>query len=79
MAYQYPYGDTQQLNLAWFLDEFKALQEAWEQEKQGITGALDAEIARAEAALSGVIEARDQAAASAADALAYRNAAQASL
>lgn len=76
MAYQYPYGDTQQLNLAWFLDEFKALQEAWEQEKQGITGALDAEIARAEAALSGVIEARDQAAASAADALAYRNAAQ---
>lgn len=76
MAYQYPYGDTQQLNLAWFLDEFKALQEAWEQEKQGITGALDAEIARAEAALSGVIEARDQAAASAADALAYRNTAQ---
>lgn len=66
--YRYPYGDTQQLNLNWFLDEFRNLKAAWEQEKAGIDGALDAEIAKAEAALADVFAARDAAAASASSA-----------
>lgn len=63
--YNYPYGDTQQLNLDWFLTEFQNLVAAWEQEKAGIDGALDAEIAKAEAALADVFAARDAAATSA--------------
>lgn len=68
MAYLYPYGDGQQLNLDWFLAEWKNLLAAWEAEKNGIEGALQAEIDRAEAALADVFAARDAAAQSASDA-----------
>ena len=73
--YEYPYGDNQQLNLDWFLTEFKNLVAAWEAEKAGIDGALDDEIARAEAALADVFAARDAAAASASAAAASETAA----
>lgn len=63
--YEYPFGGNQQLNLDWFLEEFKNLVAAWEAEKAGIDGALDDEIARAEEALADVFAARDAAAASA--------------
>ena len=73
--YEYPFGNDQRLNLDWFLAEWKNLLAAWEAEKNGIDGALDAEIARAEAALSDVFAARDAAAQSAANALESKNAA----
>lgn len=73
--YEYPFGNDQRLNLDWFLAEWKNLLAAWEAEKNGIDGALDAEIARAEAALSDVFAARDAAAQSAADADASERAA----
>ena len=63
--YEYPFGNGQQLNLDWFLAEWKNLLAAWEAEKNGIAGALDAEIAKAEAALADVFAARDAAAQSA--------------
>ena len=73
--YEYPFGNDQRLNLDWFLAEWKNLLAAWEAEKNGIDGALDAEIARAEAALADVFAARDAAAQSAANALESKNAA----
>jgi len=73
--YEYPFGNGQQLNLDWFLAEWKNLLAAWEAEKNGIAGALDAEIAKAEAALADVFAARDAAAQSAANALESKNAA----
>ena len=73
--YEYPFGNGQQLNLDWFLAEWKNLLAAWEAEKNGIAGALDAEIAKAEAALADVFTARDAAAQSAANALESKNAA----
>ena len=76
--YEYPYGDNQQLNLDWFLTEFKNLVAAWETEKAGIDGALDEEIARAEEALADVFAARDAAAASASAAALSETAAAAS-
>lgn len=63
--YEYPFGNGQQLNLDWFLTEWKNLLAAWEAEKNGIEGALQAEIDRAEAALADVFAARDAAAQSA--------------
>ena len=63
--YEYPFGNGQQLNLDWFLNEWKNLLAAWEAEKNGIEGALQAEIDRAEAALADVFAARDAAAQSA--------------
>lgn len=73
--YEYPFGNGQQLNLDWFLNEWKNLLAAWEAEKNGIDGALQAEIDRAEAALADVFAARDAAAQSAANALESKNAA----
>lgn len=73
--YEYPFGNGQQLNLDWFLNEWKNLLAAWEAEKNGIEGALQAEIDRAEAALADVFSARDAAAQSAANALESKNAA----
>ena len=73
--YEYPFGNGQQLNLDWFLAEWKNLLAAWEAEKNGIEGALQAEIDRAEAALADVFAARDAAAQSAANALESKNAA----
>ena len=53
------------LNLGWFLQKFNELREDWATAEAGIDGALDAEIQRAEDALSDVFDARDAAAASA--------------
>lgn len=53
------------LNLGWFLQKFNELREDWATAEAGINGALDAEIQRAEDALSDVFDARDAAAASA--------------
>ena len=64
MAYNYPYGDTQQLNLNWFLAQWETFREQWATAEEGIDHALDAEIARVEAAMSDLYAARDAAAAS---------------
>lgn len=65
MAFQYPWGNLQGLNLTWFVNQFKKLREDWATAEAGIDGALDAEIQKAEDALSDVFDARDAAAASA--------------
>lgn len=59
MAFKFPYGNEQQLNLNWFIKKFKDLLADWQREKESIDGALDAEIQRAEDALSDVYTARD--------------------
>jgi len=65
MAFQYPWGNLQGLNLTWFVNQFKKLREDWATAEAGIEGSLDAEIQKAEDALSDVFDARDAAAASA--------------
>lgn len=65
MAFQYPWGNLQGLNLTWFINQFKKLREDWATAEAGIEGSLDAEIQKAEDALSDVFDARDAAAASA--------------
>ena len=65
MAYKYPYGNRDTINLDWFINEFQKLKAAWEEEQAGIEGALDEEIERAEAALADVFAARDTATAAA--------------
>lgn len=64
MAFNYPYGDTQQLNLNWFLAQWETFREQWATAEEGIDHALDAEIARVEAAMTDLYAARDAAAAS---------------
>ena len=63
--FKFPWGDMHSLNLGWFLQKFNELREDWATAEAGIDGALDAEIQRAEDALSDVFDARDAAAASA--------------
>lgn len=63
--FRFPWGDMHSLNLGWFLQKFNELREDWATAEENITGALDAEIQRAEDALSDVFDARDAAAASA--------------
>ena len=63
--FKFPWGDMHSLNLGWFLQKFNELREYWATAEAGIDGALDAEIQRAEDALSDVFDARDAAAASA--------------
>lgn len=63
--FRFPWGDMHSLNLGWFLQKFNELREDWATAEAGIDGALDAEIQRAEDALSDVFDARDAAAASA--------------
>lgn len=63
--FEFPWGDMHSLNLGWFLQKFNELREDWATAEAGIDGALDAEIQRAEDALSDVFNARDAAAASA--------------
>lgn len=63
--FRFPWGDMHSLNLGWFLQKFNELRENWATAEAGIDGALDAEIQRAEDALSDVFDARDAAAASA--------------
>ncbi len=69
MGFKFPYGNGQQLNLNWFIKKFKELLVDWEREKNSIDGALDAEIQRAEDALSDVYTARDTTIAAKNDAL----------
>ena len=57
--YQYPYGNAQQLNLDWLMEQ-------WQTVKQSIDGSLQGEIDRVEAAITDLLAARDAAAASAA-------------
>ena len=52
--YQYPYGDTQQLNLDWLMEQ-------WQETKASIDGSLQGEIDRVEAAITDLLTARDQA------------------
>lgn len=63
--FRFPWGDMHSLNLGWFLQKFNELREDWATAEAGIDGALDAEIEKAEDALSDVFDARDAAAASA--------------
>lgn len=64
MAFNYPYGDTQQLNLNWFLSQWETFRAQWAAAEEGIDHALDAEIARVEEAMTDLYAARDAAAAS---------------
>lgn len=63
--FRFPWGDFHSLNLGWFLQKFNELREDWARAEAGIDGALDAEIQKAEDALTDVFAARDAAAASA--------------
>ena len=63
--FRFPWVDMHSLNLGWFLQKFNELRTDWATAEENITGALDAEIQRAEDALSDVFDARDAAAASA--------------
>ena len=65
MSYRYPYGNTEQMNLDWFLKQWEAFKADWAEAEAGIDGSLDAEIAKVEAAMSELYAARDAAAASA--------------
>ena len=63
--FRFPWGDFHSLNLGWFLQKFNELRQDWATAEAGIDGALDAEIQKAEDALTDVFAARDAAAASA--------------
>lgn len=63
--FKFPWGDFHSLNLGWFLQKFNELLQDWATAEAGIDGALDAEIQKAEDALTDVFAARDAAAASA--------------
>ena len=63
--YELPYGNTQQLNLDWFIQRWKEFYEEWEQTKTEIDGALDEEVQKVEDAMEDLYAARDAAAASA--------------
>ena len=65
MSYRYPYGNTEQMNLDWFLNQWEKFKADWAEAQAGIDGSLDAEIAKLEAAMSELYAARDAAAASA--------------
>ena len=69
MGFKFPYGNEQQLNLNWFIKKFKELLADWQHEQESIDGALDAEIQRAEDALTDVYTARDVTVAAKNDAL----------
>ena len=64
LMYQYPYGNAQQLNLDWLMEQ-------WQTVKESIDGSLQNEIDRVESAITDLLNARDAAVAAA-------NAAQAS-
>ena len=63
--YELPYGNTQQLNLDWFIKRWQEFYAQWQETEAGIDHALDAEIQRVEDAMSDLYAARDAAAASA--------------
>ena len=63
--YELPYGNTQQLNLDWFIKRWKEFYEEWEQTKTEIDGALDEEVQKVEDAMEDLYAARDAAATSA--------------
>ena len=52
--YQYPYGNAQQLNLDWLMEQ-------WQIVKENIDGSLQGEIDRVEAAITDLLAARDAA------------------
>ena len=56
--YQYPYGNAQQLNLDWLMEQ-------WQVVKENIDGSLQGEIDRVEAAITDLLTARDAAVAAA--------------
>lgn len=61
MAFKFPYGAMQQLNLDWFIKQFQKLRADWATAEENIAGSLQDEIDRAEDALSDVFAARDTA------------------
>lgn len=63
--YELPYGNTQQLNLDWFIKRWQEFYAQWQEAEAGIDHALDAEIQRVEDAMTDLYAARDAAAASA--------------
>ncbi len=69
MAFKFPYGAMQQLNLDWFIKQFQKLRADWASAEESIAGALQGEIDRAETAMSDVFTARDTAVAAKNDAL----------
>ena len=71
--FKFPYGLNQQLNLNWFIRKFKELVDEWNSKEESIDGALQAEIDRAESALSDVYSARDTAVAAKDDAISAKN------
>lgn len=75
MAFNYPYGDTQQLNLEWFINKFHEMVAEWQTAESGISGALQAEIDRVEAAMTDLYNARDAAINAKDDAVSAKNAA----
>ena len=76
--YNYPYGDTQQINLDWFFAQWETFKAEWATAETGISGALDDEIARVEAAMTDLYAARDAAIAAKNDAVTAKTAAQTS-
>lgn len=69
MAFKFPYGAMQQLNLDWFIKQFQKLRADWATAEENIAGSLQDEIDRAEDALSDVFAARDTAVAAKDDAV----------
>ena len=63
--YELPYGNTQQLNLDWFIKRWQEFYTQWQETEAGIDHALDAEVQRVEDAMTDLYAARDAAAASA--------------
>ena len=76
--YNAPYGDTQQLNLDWFIKRWKEFYAEWEAAEADIDGALDAEVQKVENAMQDLYAARDAAAASASAAAQSANSASTS-
>ena len=63
--YELPYGNTQQLNLDWFIKRWQEFYTQWQETEAGIDHALDAEVQRVEDAMTDLYAARDAAEASA--------------
>lgn len=63
MAYRYPYGNTEQMNLDWFLKKFRELQAAWDQvQAEGVIEAAEEARRAANEAIAAAAEAVETAA-----------------
>lgn len=66
--FEFPFGTMHQLNLDWFLQEWKNYKEEWAAAEAGIDNALQGEIDRVEDAMTDLYNARDVAVAAKGDA-----------